>query len=1028
MRNKGGRLLLMVLLALLCPAAPGPGVAKKSDCPYKVYVILGFHTNMYHSWRGDTNDEAGFGQDIRIVRAILQMLDQANQKGLDARGYWEGESLFTFEDIVPKNAPDITADIKRRIDAGLDEFMPAPYSNTLFSAVTADEMRAVVRWSVSNPWGSGAQDLFGSYVPLIRPQESMLSTGSEPILLSEGFKGVTVAYSGYAFTSFSNFVPALPPEQRFHFTWMRTLEDGPRMILFPCVSAADVVNYVSLEKWMLDLHQLQTSGQVNQDLVIHINFDADADTWLPLVPKGLRWIPNSNGLDEYINAVNKYPWAEFTLPSKYLAAHEPVGEVLIRQDLADGGWDGNYSWAEKYPSHIIWTELEKSRLFTYQAQALMRGQPEELVSEANALLFDGRDSSFFQRLRGLSTTHYGMSTPIINEERQAVAEKVVGEAKGCAEKAERMLADRIAAAEKPAKPEVLYSFLVRDVRTDMDPEQGSARSLVRVPVILPDPMPALAMSDASGADVPCSLVSIERLANGKAAAELMIVLDLKPGESRRLLLKERRAVTTAPEGAQALPVRMDRLGNGSIDLALDPAAGVSSLKYNGEEIAGKEFLAPFITYGAPKKPATYRASDWTIADLSGERWQGVTRSRISASIPFPTPHGEAAARIEVTFTLPDAAPWLVADVAVDYPYTVKEDVLNNIQQKLRRYLDLKWIEVAPFQMHPLFSATREDPIKVWKHNYLDVTSWYELNYGQINPGNASLDSFNHQVTAGWVAVTDKKRGLLIGENSAILSSYAFCPMRLQEQGGQQQLWLNPFGSYYGRQMDYSHLGGTGLGAEIAETASSSLRPNGPSYNGMKERFSLLLAPYTGDEPPEPLRADARAFFYPAAVVYLKTPEGVPARLSDDVNKLIAEAKREEARKSTGPLPMPLAFLANPTVSAVDLVWDMPDDARIDGYEIEYPYYEGDDSILVASQVYGNASRHRIEGLQNGKAYTFRMRATSMENHLASDWTQLQTCTVGPVKPAGILSNASGMSLKTVMKFLYAIDVHLLTTP
>lgn len=1022
MRKKGGRLLLMVLLALLCTDAPGPGLAKKSDCPYKVYVILGFHANMYHSWRGDTNDEAGFGQDIRIVRAILKMLDEANQNGLDARGYWEGESLFTLEDIVPKHAPDIIADIKRRIEAGLDEFMPAPYSNTLFSAATADEMRAVVRWSVSNPWGSGAKDLFGSYVPLIRPQESMLTTGSEPILLEEGMKGVTVAYSGYAFTSFANFVSLLAPEQRYHFTWMRTQDNGPRMILFPCVSAADVVNYVSLEKWMLDLHKLQTSGKVAQDLVIHINFDADADTWLPMVPKGLRWIPNSGGLVEYINAVNKYNWAEFTLPSKYMAAHEPVGEVLIRQDLADGGWDGNYSWAEKYPSHVIWTELEKSRLFTYRAEALMPGASRDLSDQARALLNEGRDSSFFQRVRGLSTTHYGMSTPIINEERQAVAEKVVGEAKAQAEKAERMLADRIAAAEKPPKPEVLYSFLVRAVRAGMEPEQGSALNLVRIPVILPDPLPALAMSDDSGADVPYSLVNIENIAPNKAAAEIMIVLDVKPGDSRRLLLKERRAIMTAPEGAEPLPVRMDRLSNKSVDLALG-ADGVSSLKSGGEEIAGKEFLSPFVTYGDRKKPVTYRASGWAIADLGGELWQGLQRSRLNASIPFATPHGDAAVKVSVTFTLPDSAPWLVADVAVDYPYTVKEDLLHNIQQKLRRYLDLKWIEVAPFQIHPLLSATRDNPIKVWKHNYLGVTSWYELNYGQINPKNASLDSFNHQVTAGWVAVTDRKRGLLLGENAEILSSYAFCPMRLREQDGAQQLWLNPFGSYYGKQMDYSHMGGSGLGAEIAETASSSLRPNGPSYNGMSERFSLLLAPYAGDEPPESLRADARAFFYPSAVVYLKTPDDVPARLPADVEKLIAATKREQARQAAGPLPAPLAFLANPTDSAVDLVWDEPNDARIDGYEIQWR--ESGESEWNTVNI-GPARRHRIEPLNNDAKYDFRTRSIGMG--LLSDWTAPQVCEVGPVKAAGILSNASGMSFKTIMKFLYAIDVHLLTTP
>ena len=52
-----------------------------SDNHYKVYVILGFHASFYHSWRGDTPDEAGFGTDMRIVRGILDTLDRANAAG-----------------------------------------------------------------------------------------------------------------------------------------------------------------------------------------------------------------------------------------------------------------------------------------------------------------------------------------------------------------------------------------------------------------------------------------------------------------------------------------------------------------------------------------------------------------------------------------------------------------------------------------------------------------------------------------------------------------------------------------------------------------------------------------------------------------------------------------------------------------------------------------------------------------------------------------------------------------------------------
>jgi hypothetical protein len=49
----------------------------------------------------------------------------------------------------------------------------------------------------------------------------------------------------------------------------------------------------------------------------------------------------------------------------------------------------------------------------------------------------------------------------------------------------------------------------------------------------------------------------------------------------------------------------------------------------------------------------------------------------------------------------------------------------------------------------------------------------------------------------------------------------------------------PFGSYYGRQLDYSHLGGNGVGTDFATLASGSLKPNAPSYNGQIERVLAI---------------------------------------------------------------------------------------------------------------------------------------------------------------------------------------------
>lgn len=109
------------------------------DTKHKVYVALGSHANFYHSYRIDTNDEAGFGKDIRIVRKIIEVLDEKNRNGIPVNGVWDFENLFTLEEILPKYAPDIIKNLKRRVKVHGDEIILMSYNNGLVSAMTQDE-------------------------------------------------------------------------------------------------------------------------------------------------------------------------------------------------------------------------------------------------------------------------------------------------------------------------------------------------------------------------------------------------------------------------------------------------------------------------------------------------------------------------------------------------------------------------------------------------------------------------------------------------------------------------------------------------------------------------------------------------------------------------------------------------------------------------------------------------------------------------------------------------------------------------
>jgi hypothetical protein len=1041
--------------------------------------MLGFHTSFYHSWRGDTPDEAGFGTDMRVIRGILDLLDGANAAGKQARGYWDADVYWTFQEIVPVHCPDILERIRARVAAGQDEIVLGPFNNGANHAATADEFRAAVAWAIENPWGSGLRQSFPKVTPFYRSQETMFTTGQEIILKKCGVDGLMMYYALAPFNTLSTFTPALPLERRYNPFWFRSREDGPPLVVFPCIAATDLLEMTSLETLMLDLHARQRRGEIQSDVVIHLNEDADLETWLPMkLPALLKWFPNTGGLQEYIDIVNKYPWADFTVPGEYLAGHPPKGEMLVRQDLADGGFDGNYSWAEKCSSLRTWTVLEKSRLASYRAEALAK----RTALDLRGLLWEGMGSAFFQRLIGLSTTHFGMSTPVINAERQARAFEILGKALQLAQEAERQAATAIVIIspspfgdDATALPgagdshltgtgahlclrhwrgqghnggDILYEFELYPTSQARDADPVSAKVAVRLPLILPAGVEAVEL-EGDGEPVRAALTERIPLPDGRSSCQVRFVAATGPASVKCYRVRPASAsaapaprlpgppwsarpgsaVRAGAAGGSTPSSRIPRpafsgisgrggrpvelLQNEWLDVAFSEQTGVRSFRYLGEVFGRTDFLQPFVSYRTKKQPLTYPAAHWECLPLNDEHWDGCSRVRLRAAIPMQTPYGEFTSQLIYTFTLFDDLPHLYVDVEARYAATPCTETIHNMTQKLRRLMDLRWVEVSPFQLHPATSAPAGQPLRVWKHNYLGVTSHYDLEYGRINPRNRDLDSFNHQATAGWVAVSDGKRGLLLGENAEALASMAFCPMRLREQDGVQSLWLNPFGSYYGRQLDYSHLGANGIGADFLMAFSGALKPNGPSYNGQTLRFSLLLAPYLGDEPPAALQAEAGAHFYPPGILFQGSPEGVDALLPDDIRAQVEAELRQVATSTTESVSAPTAFLVNPSQGQADLVWDPPRDLPVTGYEIAW---RANSETEWQIKSIPSADRHTVPNLQDGIEYAFKLRVFCGSR--GSDWTAERNCIPGAVTGSG-LGGFSALPMGSLLRMVFA---------
>ena len=208
----------------------------------KIHIAYGFHVNCYHSYRGDTNDNLGFGSDIRIIRKILDTLTEFNENGIPVKGTWDSENFFSLEKILPEYAPDIIEKMKERVKKYGDENIIMGYSNGALGAMNEDEFTASIDLAVTNEQGSGLKDLFGDFEMLVRPQEVMFTPSQVSLYNKTGVKALCLYYSCVPFDAFRTLVPKLPDELAFNRRGIRILrlERGYQM-----VSSGEMADYIT---------------------------------------------------------------------------------------------------------------------------------------------------------------------------------------------------------------------------------------------------------------------------------------------------------------------------------------------------------------------------------------------------------------------------------------------------------------------------------------------------------------------------------------------------------------------------------------------------------------------------------------------------------------------------------------------------------------------------------------------------------------------------------------------------------------
>ncbi len=772
----------------------------------KIHVAYGFHVNCYHSYRGDTNDNLGFGSDIRIIRKILDTLTEFNEKGIPVKGTWDTENFFSLQKILPEYAPDIIEKMKERVEKYGDENIIMGFNNGALSAMTEDEFCESINLSVTNKYGSGLEDIFGTCEKIVRPQEVMFTPSQVSLYNKVGVKALCLYYSCVPFDAFRTIIPRLPDEVAFNpvtYTYK-----GESLTVIPTYSNSDVCDAGCLRAWVKDLRKKQESGEINKDLFLFINMDADAIFWetVDLGPFTGK-VANTDGIHGLVKEIADLPYIVFDTPGGYLKNHKPAGEITFTHDTADGNFTGYASWSEKPFNRQIWTRIERAR-----AMAKINSEDDKL------------SPSFDSRILLLSTTHFGLATPVLNIQREKTALE---------------LSDEVIRSEVSALPKIdkvtVYNISNSAIQCVQIEIKKKLRNLSCLSV------------NANGLE---SFTAVPTADDCSSAFLMMKFKEIKPEYEIEISFDAEKETSVFGN-----LLKTDRLS-----LMFSPEGNIEFIKCDERVIGTKDFLESFITYKGKKYNFENAKASQLILAGDGE---GI---RIKGEIHLP---GEiSGGSFTYDFFKTGFSDAVFVRTTVQYPYTAETTSISTENSALGRYCDMQWTEAVPFQITPMLDGD----ISVIKRNFMnDVSSFRTQSFPECDEKNDSIASFNHQLTGGFVGLYDEKGGIVIANARQVLNSMAHCPMRLDKD---KTVHMNPFGTYFGKQRHhFSRTKGQIL--DVYTLVAAQGKSIAPSYNGSCETAVLGIYPLSEDGLSENELTDICAFADGAVITAPESSEIAP---------------------------------------------------------------------------------------------------------------------------------------------------------
>jgi hypothetical protein len=826
------------------------------DTNHKVYIAFGFHANLYHSFRDDTNTEDGFGMDIRIIRDIIDTFDSFNEKGIEAKAVWDIENLFTLEEFLPQYAPDIIEDIQRRVAEEKDEIILMSYNNALASALTEDEFRYSIEKAITNEWNSGVMDLFGEYSPIVRPQEMMATPGNYNLYKKLGVDTICLYYSAITFDAMRVFTRKLTLEEAHNPLIYKNPNTGEQMRVIPTYNIGDLIENENLNEWAEMLHREQIRGNIDNDVLIFINFDADNEYWSGMdLPPMVEWLPNAGGLNQLINDVSKLDYVEFTNLKDYIDTHKAVGEIYFGQDTADGCFNGYSSWTEKAYNSSTFTEVVKNRRIHRFIEKIFN---EDILTDIPSNVKSLLDNSYKERMRLLSTTNFGLAAPFLAKGRELRIEKIIKDMNDYANQAFHGVNEYIKhkyfnKSNIPTPTFKDHTYIKKFMIVNPFYDSNNNNTFFTVRAIIDDlEDKELYVYDKNGNQIDCKAYMICDIKDSEGLKEIRFYApsgNIDDNEIYYLYTNPKKKTSD-----KQIIATKSLLKNKHLEMKIDlESSTITELIYKGKKQLEKGSLLSKIQYDNK----IYQAEIDNITILN-DGSNGVATLQMKGKFPIELREDETLNQIAnqysnsviYTFSMIEDLPYLFIDVDIDYPDTLRQDFIKPSSTRLIRKVDNNWKEVAPLELIYALKADKEKPFNILKNNFMRIKSSYEVDYYRHSDQNLNLANINNHITESYVGLTNGSQCIVLGIDKTISANFAFCPMKMSYDKSKEtfSMKLNPFGSYYGKQY-YQPTWGSGIGFEMTQVQGEQFSNSAPSYNAYEDRFSLIITFFDGDEIP-----------------------------------------------------------------------------------------------------------------------------------------------------------------------------------